>query len=584
MGVPGFFKWLWKNYKNTNFVFNKGELDSEIDQELYHQVNNLDYLLIDANCLIHPTCFKTIADNPKVTDIKKLENKMRINVVKYIEKLIEHVRPIKGIYLAIDGVAPAAKMKQQRSRRFKSVADRNLYDNIRRKHNKELPLFWNNSAISPGTKFMRMLHLHIEVWKEKYSQDNNMEIIYSSCNTPSEGEHKLLQFIRSNINDNKNFTYIMYGLDADLIFLTLSTGLKHTFLLREAQQFDKKADKNKLNMVSINIMRESIVEKIKKSIVSTELFEEDEPALLIDSIQDNRIIDDFIFICYLMGNDFLPHLPSLDIYEGAVDYLIEKYSDNIIEYYNKNLKIRYMIDRTLKNKINQQFFNELIDECGIDEEQILKENYGKNNKKFGCRSQDPYDKEIHRIENLHFKINDPIMLGKDNMEQWKQRYYDYYYRVKPDEIQSYASIMVYHYCMGLKWVTEYYFDKCPSWKWYFPYDHPPFLQDISKHKVNFEDIKFTLGEPLSPFEQLLCVLPKESSYLVPDCLQKVMLNVNSSLAHLYPSHFNQDFINKKQYWMGIPNLPQLEINLVKKVFKKYKHKLNSLERDMNELI
>ena len=49
-------------------------------------------------------------------------------------------------------------------------------------------------------------------------------------------------------------------------------------------------------------------------------------------IESNRLIDDFIFICYLMGNDFLPHLPSLDIYEGAVDYLIEKYSSLLTTY------------------------------------------------------------------------------------------------------------------------------------------------------------------------------------------------------------------------------------------------------------
>ena len=47
MGVPGFFKWLWKNYKKTNFVFNKSDLDPDIDTELYNLVNNLDYLLID---------------------------------------------------------------------------------------------------------------------------------------------------------------------------------------------------------------------------------------------------------------------------------------------------------------------------------------------------------------------------------------------------------------------------------------------------------------------------------------------------------------------------------------------------------
>ena len=141
----------------------------------------------------------------------------------------------------------------------------------------------------------------------------------------------------------------MYGLDADLIFLTLSTGLRHTFLLREAQQFDKKADKNKLNMVSINIMRQSIVEKIIYNIENNDSYMDDEPALLLNILNEDRIIDDFIFICYLMGNDFLPHLPSLDIYEGAVDYLIEKYTDNIVSYYYDKFKIDILLTK-LKDK------------------------------------------------------------------------------------------------------------------------------------------------------------------------------------------------------------------------------------------
>ena len=197
MGVPGFFKWLWDKYKKTDFVFQKSD---KLNPYLKEEINTIDYLLIDANCLIHPTCFKVLAENPNFKNQTKLENKMMNASIEYIEKIIKYVDPKVGVYLAIDGVAPAAKLKQQRSRRFKSVHDRELWDNIKKKHDKPVTQFWNNSAITPGTEFMEKLHHKILTWAKNRKQVSPIEVIYSSCKTPSEGEHKLLQFIRENIN------------------------------------------------------------------------------------------------------------------------------------------------------------------------------------------------------------------------------------------------------------------------------------------------------------------------------------------------------------------------------------------------
>jgi len=144
--------------------------------------------------------------------------------------------------------------------------------------------------------------------------------------------------------------------------------------------------------------------------------------------------------------------------------------------------------------------------------------------------------------------------------------------------------MVKHYLIGIKWVMFYYFDKIPDWSWYYPYDYPPFISDIHKYLININDFIFTLGKPMTPFEQLLNILPSKSAkYLLPKKLSKLVTSNNSSIIHLYPLDFNIDFLYKNKYWEGIPKLPPMEIKLVKHSYLKYKDEIDDTDLNRNNI-
>ncbi|ULY68624.1 putative capsid protein 3 [Chlorella virus XW01] len=560
MGVPGFFLWLWRRYKGENFVFTK----NINDEDLKNKIENIDYFLIDTNCLLHPMCFKILAEqqqhlkNVKEIDFDDLENKMMNECLRYLDEIIDFVKPKKGVMIAIDGVAPIAKIKQQRLRRYKSVHDNNLRNNIKKKYGKDIDVFWNNSAITPGTKFMEKLDERILLWIN--NKKDSLEYIYSSCKEPSEGEHKLLQFIKKNKHSFKqSLKYAIYGLDADLIFLALASNVKDIFLVRESVHLKKGNDE--LSYVSIDTVRECIYHTVLE-------MTGDNLDILKTLLKEENIIDDFIFLGYLLGNDFLPHLYCIDIHQNGIEMLLKYYIKNLL------LTNKYIINRNQNNIIiNDDAFFGLINLIAKDEDNIIK-SHKKNRPR--CFQNDPYDKEMFKIENLMFKINDPVKIGIDSFDEYSTRFYNHYFNItNNEEITKIKNNMVINYLEGLKWVTLYYFDKCPCWDYYYKFDVAPFINDINaiyidKQKNIFSDIKFKLGTNINPIEQLLLVLPPQSSYLLPKSVRFLVHNEKSPIYHLFPTDFEQDFISKHKYWMAIPLLPHIELNLVRKTFEKYK--------------
>ena len=83
----------------------------------------LDNLYLDLNGIVH-NCIRG-HDHKHYERVSKLQDFEEVwaNIMKAIDEIVHTIKPRKILLLAVDGVAPRAKMNQQRARRFKSAKD-----------------------------------------------------------------------------------------------------------------------------------------------------------------------------------------------------------------------------------------------------------------------------------------------------------------------------------------------------------------------------------------------------------------------------------------------------------------------------
>lgn len=569
MGVPGFFSWLLKKYRNTNII---------IDHNLFDLDSSCDILYLDANCLFHPQCFKVLELSVNISSHDLLERLMIKRILNYITFLEQYVNP-KKLFISVDGVAPMAKISQQRKRRFRSVHDNELKQQIKSKHGRPIGIKWSNTVITPGSIFMERLHKQLLKFINK---DNDIERHYSSYHVCGEGEHKILEHLRTHYHNDEYI--VIYGLDADLIFLALASHHQNIFLLREADHFNNvknnvKTDINNvaedLNYVSINLMREYINNYIHDNFAKRYSHHS------LDTNHD--FTDDFIIICYFLGNDFVPHLPSIDIKTGALDFLVNCYTDTfntikqpLLTFDNNNpILNNTFLDIFLKNTSrSENYYFQTILPKHI--------NYVNNRP---CPHTDSCDIELWNLEHMKcFDVVDPIQLGSSTPDIWKFKYYEHYFGVSSLQ-QSLINDVCHDFLVSIMWTTLYYFKGCPSWKWQYKYTHGPFISDLSNFfsycKVNINHITFNLDRPLSPCAQLLSVLPPSCVSLLPKSFHSLVTCIDSPLIDLYPITLALDMINKDLYWKCIPYLPIVDSHRINTVVKKLQ--LTDQEKKRNSI-
>jgi len=257
---------------------------------------------------------------------------MFIRIFNYIEHLFGKIKPKKLFFMAIDGVAPRAKMNQQRARRFRTALDAEQAREKAIREGQEMPKEdpFDSNCITPGTEFMAKLTRQLKYFiNKKISEDSDWqgcEIVLSGHEVPGEGEHKIMEYIRNakaQPDYHPNVRHCLYGLDADLIMLGLLSHDPHFCLLREEVTFGRasKTKSKELEHQNFYLLHLCIV----REYLELEFQELKEDGALKVPFDMERIIDDFILMAFFVGNDFLPNLPHLHINEGALATMFRLY-------------------------------------------------------------------------------------------------------------------------------------------------------------------------------------------------------------------------------------------------------------------
>lgn len=489
MGIPLYYKNIIQDYPDIILPNNDFNIP----------IHNL---FLDLNCAIHPCCAN-----------KTNEQEMYISIFDKIKECIQITNVQNLIYIAIDGPAPRTKMEQQRQRRLKSSHENKI---------------WDTNQITPGTKFMNQLIIFLN----QKCKELPIQYILSDSNQPGEGEHKIMKFIDTL---PKNTNNVVYGLDADLIMLSMIRKY-NIYLLRERTEFNIENLNTSYVFCNINLLKKYVIESIKKPFFK---------------ISNNTILNDYLFICFLIGNDFIINTPSINIRYDGLNILLNTYRELQKDYFGRF----YLLE---EKKINFPNFKIFIQKLAENENNHLQNilTIRKNQQRKYQRIFNDLPKQIN-ISNLQNLSNKDINISEDRFKDFKNHspvilrgpeeelflnnkyyLYNFFHTLYNNPsyqklIQQNIDILCHEYIKSIQWTFDYYFNKCSNWKWYYRYHFAPLLKDLSIYLNTIDSFDIFIDQnevPYTPEEQLKIVLPHQNN------------------SYEYPNYTPLYSIMKRYYW------------------------------------
>lgn len=501
MGIPYYFHKITQEYKNI----------------IISSAPKCDRLFLDFNGIIH-NVFNRVKNEVSPTICKNdFEDILITNITQYMLYICDFVNPKQLLYICIDGVAPFGKIKQQRMRRYLS----NWY----KQQIKQTGYNWDSNTISPGTEFMNKLSQKLREYIKNNQDHHKFEIILSDSQERGEGEHKIFDYIH--FHENKNHIDVIYGLDADLIMLSLICDKSNKFLLREPQHFHSKNNFSEKAFLLLNI-----------SLLKSKL---------LLSFNNQIDVNSYVFLCFLIGNDFLPNLSYLTIKSNGIDNIMQAYmnikDDDTIVFTNE--KDSYEINFSVLGRLFEQLYKQ--EDVSLKN---LHDNY--------YRKKMIFNEHKNKLENYGVHKKNQSLSNLFHYSNWRLYYYTILFdmhntnnRIITDSCKNYVE--------GLNWCLEYYFNKNIISNWKYIFDYSPTILDLYNYcNVHTFDFKQEKIKEIDTRLQLLLILPISSLDVMSDELKDIMKSFE--YGHYFPRDFKIQTYLKTKLHECIPILPKLNFN------------------------
>lgn len=510
MGIPSYFRNILRTYPGciTN-------------------VKGGDVLCFDFNCLIY-RCLKSM---PEYVDHDVWEGLLLEEIKKTVIEVWREAGRPKVVLIAVDGVVPMAKIRQQRVRRFKSAWLRSSCSASASASASGQA--WDSNSITPGTRFMEKLDFMLgELCASR-------KWILSGVSEEGEGEHKIMKWLRSTRPSGK---IIVYGLDADLILLSMLVGEEiegEIHLMREKQEFGgKPLGSVDTGMQTYQFMNIREFQK-RLGIVGGEVL-------------------NYIALMSLMGNDFLPHSLTHKLSDDGHDFVIQEL---------KGLRSgKWLVH---DGKVQMDVLVEIFKRWSHGEDDRITYMIKKKQEQARRSRSEGHASDTETLP-LEWAVENRLLVKGRLSESWRDIYWSF---IHPYAGSLDKSYICQEYVKGFMWILDYYRGLPVDRAWMFPAWIPPLWSDLAAFaqgglRADLESFEKEGGHcaplhvHLQPQEQLAMVLPVESWGLIRD---PALRRLPILAPQMWPKTFGFFSLGRKWLWECEALIPVLTAARVREI-------------------